>query len=274
MIHLFAICNIETGIGHEILINKDINLKVDPTLLWPLVSALTAFSREFAGEGKLRSVHLADFQLVMYNPKEKNTIPIAYIVLQDIYDNVGYTKAKIEAIDTKLSVFLSSIVDSNFSRLSIIPAEEQRQIKEIIQFSQHFPSNLSKQITTEINRFEEKIMMGMRFLSLYIAYLDEGIIKSFGLNDPNERAIFQSFIPIIPSEKDLWLEAMRTESDEPDEMDREGWIIKRIGENTDFLLMCRFFYNNDIKPYLENLLNKINMQLYEGIKDQLPPRPF
>ena len=117
-------------------------------------------------------------------------------------------------------------------------------------------------------------MMGMRFLSLYIADLDEGIIKSFGLNDPNERAIFQSFIPIIPSEKDLWLEAMRTESDEPDEMDREGWIIKRIGENTDFLLMCRFFYNNDIKPYLENLLNKINMQLYEGIKDQLPPRPF
>ena len=274
MIHLFAICNIETGIGHEILINKDINLKVDPTLLWPLVSALTAFSREFAGEGKLRSVHLADFQLVMYNPNEKNTIPIAYIVLQDIYDNVGYTKAKIEAIDTKLSVFLSSIVDSNFSRLSIIPAEEQRQIKEIIQFSQHFPSNLSKQITTEINRFEEKNMMGMRFLSLYIADLDEGIIKSFGLTDPNERAIFQSFIPIIPSEKDLWLEAMRTESDEPDEMDREGWIIKRIGENTDFLLMCRFFYNNDIKPYLENLLNKINMQLYEGIKDQLPPRPF
>ena len=274
MIHLFAICNIETGIGHEIFLNEDIDLKVDPTLLWPLVSALTAFSREFAGEGKLRSVHLANFQLVMYNPKEENTIPIAYIVLQDIFDNVGYTKAKIEAIDNILNVFLSSIVDSNFSRLNVIPLSEQTRIKEIIQFSQHFPSQLSKHITTEINRFEAKNMMGMRFLSLYIADLDEGIIRNFGLNDPNERAIFQSFIPIIPSEKDLWLEAKRTETDESEEMDREGWIIKRIGKNTDFLLMCRFFYNNDIKPYLEALLNKINSQLYEGIKDELPPRPF
>ncbi|MHA1975918.1 MAG: hypothetical protein ACW98F_08705 [Candidatus Hodarchaeales archaeon] len=274
MIHLFAICNIETGIGHEIFVNKNIDLKVDPTLLWPLVSALTAFSREFAGEGKLRSVHLANFQLVMYNPKEENTIPIAYIVLQDIFDNVGYTKAKIDAIDKSLNVFLSSIVDSNFSRLSIIPVEERQKIKEIIQFSQHFPPNLSKKITSEINRFEAKNMMGMQFLSLYIADLDEGIIKNFGINDPNERAIFQSFIPIIPSEKDLWLEALRTETGDSEEMDREGWIIKRVGKNTDFLLMCRFFYNNDIKPYLETLLNKINLQLYEGIKDQLPPRPF
>jgi hypothetical protein len=255
-------------------VNKHISLKADPTLLWPLVSALTAFSREFAGEGKLRSVHLANFQLVMYNPKEEEKIPIAYIVLQDIFDNVGYTKAKIDAIDNRLSVFLSSIIDSNFSRLSIIPASEQAQMKEIIQFSQHFPTHLSKKITSEIKRFEKRNMMGMRFLSLYIADLDEGIIKSFGSNDPNERKVFESFIPIIPSEKDLWLEAERPEATESDEMDREGWIIKRIGTSTDFLLMCRFFYNNDIKPYLETLLNKINLQIYEGIKDQLPPRPF
>jgi hypothetical protein len=273
MIHLFAICNNETGIGHEIYINKNIKFKIDPTLLWPLVSALTAFSQEFVSEGKLRSIHLANFQLVMYNPLEENTIPVAYIVVQDIYDNVGYTKAKIDAIDKILSVFFTSIVDSNFQKLNIIPPTEQKRIKEIIQFSQHFPPRLSDQIEEEIARFEVKTM-GMRFLSLYIADVDEGIIHHFGLADPNERVVFQSFIPIIPSGKDLWLEASRINIDESDEMDREGWIIKRIGKNTDFLVMSRFYYNSEIKPYLEALLNKINSQLYEGIKDQLPQRPF
>ena len=96
MIHLFAICNIDTGIGHELFVNSTrIKFKIDPTLLWPLVSALTAFSKEFASEGNLRSIHLADFQLVVYNPKEEETLPIAYIVLQDIFDNVGYTRSKI-----------------------------------------------------------------------------------------------------------------------------------------------------------------------------------
>ncbi len=274
MIHLFAICNIETGIGHEIYVNEKIIFKIDPTLLWPLVSALTAFSREFVREGKLRSIHLANFQLVMYNPQEENTIPIAYIVVQDIFDNVSYTKAKIDAIDNILSVFFSSIVDSNFQKLNIIPPSEQSKIREIIQFSQHFPSELSTQIEEDIARFEVKNPIGMHFLSLYIADVDEGIIHHFGLTDPNERAIFQSFIPIIPSEKDLWFEATRININEAEEMDREGWIIKRIGKNTDFLVMSRFYYNNEIKPYLEALLNKINSQIYEGIKDQLPQRPF
>jgi hypothetical protein len=273
MIHLFAICNIETGIGHEIYVNKEeISFKIDPTLLWPLVSALTAFSEEFVSEGKLRSVHLANFQLVMYNPQEeeKNTIPIAYIVLQDIYDNVGYTKTKIEAIDKIMTVFFSSIVDSNFQQLDVIPPTEQVNIREIIQFSQHFPTEITQLIEDEIKRFE--VAIGMRFLSLYIADVDEGIIHQFGLADPNERAIFQSFIPIIPTERDLWLEAPR--EIEKDEMDREGWIIKRIGKNTDFFVMCRFYYSNEIKPYLETLVNKLGSQIYEGIKDQLPERPF
>ncbi|MHA2247282.1 MAG: hypothetical protein ACXADY_20215 [Candidatus Hodarchaeales archaeon] len=275
MIHLFAICNIETGIGHEIFVNKPkIKFQIDPTLLWPLVSALTAFSREFVSEGQLRSVHLADFQLVMYNPHEENANPIAYIVLQDIFDNVEYTKAKIEAIDKILSVFISAILDSNFSRLDVIPKSEQNKIKKIIKFSQHFPRRISKRIKTEIERLQVKGAIGMRFLSLYIADLDEGIVNHFGENDPNEQAIFQSFIPIIPSKRDLWFEAKRTEVDDSEELDKEGWIIKRIGVNTDFLLMSRFYYKNEIKPFLEALLNRINSHIYEAIKDNLPKRPF
>ena len=275
MIHLFAICNIETGIGHELYINdRRIKFKIDPTLLWPLVSALTAFSKEFASEGNLRSIHLADFQLVVYNPQEENSIPIAYIVLQDIFDNVGYTRSKIEAIDQILGVYLSSILDSNFSRLDVIQEVDQSKISEIIQFSQHFPPEFSKQIADAISRFEGKDTIGMRFKSLYVADVDEGIINHFGLKDPNERAIFQSFIPIIPSKKDLWFEAKLSDIDESEEMDREGWIIKRIGDNTDFFLMSRFFYNSEIKPYLEAQLDRISDQLYKGIKEHLPKRPF
>ena len=275
MIHLFAICNIETGIGHELYINsRRIKFKIDPTLLWPLVSALTAFSKEFASEGNLRSIHLADFQLVVYNPQEENSIPIAYIVLQDIFDNVGYTRSKIEAIDKILGVYLSSILDSNFSRLNVIHEADQAKISEIIQFSQHFPPEFSKQIADAISRFEGKDTIGMRFKSLYVADVDEGIINHFGLKDPNERAVFQSFIPIIPSKKDLWFEAKLSDVDESEEMDREGWIIKRIGDNTDFFLMSRFFYNSEIKPYLEAQLDRISAQLYKGIKEHLPERPF
>ncbi|MHA2345495.1 MAG: hypothetical protein ACXACP_02125 [Candidatus Hodarchaeales archaeon] len=273
MIHLFAICNIYTGIGHELYLDKEMELKSDPTLLWPLVSALTSFSREFASEGRLRSIHLADFQLVMYNPRDESKIPIAYIVLQDIFDNVGYTKSKIDKIDSILNVYLSSILDSNFARLDVIPRSKQHNIKEIIQFSQHFPDSILDQVRSEIARFEAKNTIGMRFLSLYIADVDEGIIHSFASTDSNERAIFQSFIPIIPSEKDLWLEAKKFDV-ETEEMDREGWIIQRVGTNTDFLLMSRFYYNNEIKPYLEAQLDKINSRIYQGIKDQLPQRPF
>jgi hypothetical protein len=275
MIHLFAICNIETGIGHELYVNnRKIKFKIDPTLLWPLVSALTAFSKEFASEGNLRSIHLADFQLVIYNPQEENTLPIAFIVLQDIFDNVGYTRSKIEAIDQILGVYLSTILDSNFSRLNVIPKTEQSSISKIIQFSQHFPPEFSKQIAEAISRFEGKDTVGMRFKSLYVADVDEGIIDHFGLKDPNERAVFQSFIPMIPSKKDLWFEAKLTEGDDSDEMDREGWIIKRIGDDTDFFLMSRFFYNSEIKPYLEAQLDRISAQLYKGIKEHLPKRPF
>jgi hypothetical protein len=275
MIHLFAICNIETGIGYELYVNdKKIKFKIDPTLLWPLVSALSAFSKEFASEGNLRSIHLADFQLVVYNPQEENAIPIAYIVLQDIFDNVGYTRSKIEAIDKILSVYLSSILDSNFSRLNVIQDVDQSKICEIIQFSQHFPPELSQQIADAISRFEGKNTMGMRFKSLYVADVDEGIVNQFGLKDPNERAIFQSFIPIIPSKKDLWFEAKRSEADGLEDMDREGWIIKRIGEDTDFFLMSRFFYKSEIKPYLENQLDRISAHLYKNIKENLPKRPF
>jgi hypothetical protein len=220
----------------------------------------------------------------MYNPLDESKIPIAYIVLQDIYDNVGYTKAKIEKIDSILNVYLSSILDSNFARLDVIPSVKQDEIKEIIQFSQHFPDSILEQIRKEITRFTSKNTIGMQFLSLYIADVDEGIIHSFGEADSNERAIFQSFIPIIPSEKDLWLEAKKTDA-ETEEMDREGWIIQRVGTNTDFLLMSRFIYNNfllmsrfiynnEIKPYLEAQLGKINSRIFEGIKDQLPRRPF
>jgi hypothetical protein len=275
MIHLFALCNIETGIGHELYVNNQkIKFKIDPTLLWPLVSALTAFSKEFASEGNLRSIHLADFQLVIYNPQEENTLPIAYIVLQDIFDNVGYTRSKIEAIDQILGVYLSTILDSNFSRLNVIPKKEQSSISKVIQFSQHFPPEFSKQIAEAISRFEGKDTVGMRFKSLYVADVDEGIIDSFGLKDSNERAVFQSFIPMIPSKKDLWFEAKITEGDDSDEMDREGWIIKRIGDDTDFFLMSRFFYNSEIKPYLEAQLDRISAQLYKGIKKHLPKRPF
>jgi hypothetical protein len=275
MIHLFALCNIETGIGHELYVNNQkIKFKIDPTLLWPLVSALTAFSKEFASEGNLRSIHLADFQLVIYNPQEEDTLPIAYIVLQDIFDNVGYSRSKIEAIDQILGVYLSTILDSNFSRLNVIPKKEQSSISKIIKFSQHFPKEFSEQIAEAISRFEGKDTVGMRFKSLYVADVDEGIIDHFGLKDSNERAVFQSFIPMIPTKKDLWFEAKLTEGDDSDEMDREGWIIKRIGDDTDFFLMSRFFYNSEIKPYLEAQLDRISAKLYKGIKEHLPKRPF
>lgn len=272
MIHAFAICNIETGLGHEIYMNVDEGIRLDPVLLWPLVGALSAFSREFVIEGKLRSIHLAEYQLVIYNPQEEKTDPIAYIVLQDAFDNIGYTKAKIEAIDKIMRVFTRTLLDINFSQL-IIPKKELKKINKIIQFSQHFPDEISKDILKEITRFQANTI-GMEFISLYIADVDEGIVNQFGQSDQNERAIFQSFIPIIPMNKDLWLEATREDLSEDDELDKEGWIVKRIGKNTDFYLMGRFYYNNEIKPFLDTLLIRISSHLYDAIKTLVPKRPF
>ncbi|MFW9905191.1 MAG: hypothetical protein ACFFFH_12705 [Candidatus Thorarchaeota archaeon] len=272
MIHVFAICNIETGLGHEIYVNRDKGIRVDPVLLWPLVGALSAFSKEFVIEGKLRSIHLAQYQLVIYNPQEEETDPMAYIVLQDAFDNIGYTKAKIETINKIMKVFTRTLLDINFSKL-IIPKKELKKINKIIQFSQHFPDEISDSILKEITRFQ-KNTIGIKFISLYIADVDEGIVNQFGQNDQNERAVFQSFIPIIPMNKDLWFEATRENLSEDDELDKEGWIVKRIGKDTDFYLMGRFYYNTEIKPFLDTLLIRISSQLYDAIKKEIPKRPF
>ncbi|MFX1508115.1 MAG: hypothetical protein ACFFDC_18675 [Promethearchaeota archaeon] len=271
MIHAFAICNIETGLGHEIYM-EDKGIRFDPTLLWPLIGALSAFSKEFMLEEKLRSIHLAEHQLVIYNPYEEETDPIAYIVLQDAFDNIGYTRAKIDAINKIMRVFTRTLLDINFSKL-IIPKKEIKKIRKIIQFSQHFPDEISEDILKEITRFQANTI-GMEFISLYIADVDEGIINQFGHNDQNERAIFQSFIPIIPMNKDLWFEATREDIPEDDELDKEGWIVKRIGKGTDFYLMGRFYYNTEIKPFLDTLLIRISSQLYDVIKTIVPKRPF
>ncbi|MFX1516168.1 MAG: hypothetical protein ACFFC6_07660, partial [Promethearchaeota archaeon] len=215
--------------------------------------------------------HLAEYQLVIYNPQEE-TDPIAYIVLQDAFDNIGYSKAKIDAIDEILRVFTRTLLDINFSKL-IIPKKELKKINRIIQFSQHFPNEISENILKEITRFQTNTI-GMEFISLYIADVDEGIVNQFGQNDQNERAIFQSFIPIIPMNKDLWLEASREDLSEDDELDKEGWIVKRIGIGTDFYLMGRFYYNTEIKPFLDTLLMRISSQLYDAIKQDIPKRPF
>ncbi|MFW9992959.1 MAG: hypothetical protein ACFFD4_13030 [Candidatus Odinarchaeota archaeon] len=278
MIHLVAVISFASGIGRTLYEAKESVVRIESNLLYPLVSSFShVFSHELHHEEKgFREIEFETLRVVIFDPYVYVHDPALkkwqYLSIQDIHDNVAWSVEKLKAVHSILMKH-EDIQLASFS----VPIEARNEISRILAFTQKFPSEIKEQVSREVKMLF--MVSSFKMLLAAIADIDEGIIHSWPrprtesfFQEKGTKRIFLELLSEIPFTKDLWLEATLAPPEE--EMQKEGWAIVRIGENTDFVLMARAVIPVTNIMTFRQQLEGVAATIYDLIKDKIVKRSW
>ncbi|MFX1513209.1 MAG: hypothetical protein ACFFCQ_11540 [Promethearchaeota archaeon] len=277
MIKLVAFLDIKAVLGR--LIYKEESSLLDPALIYRLVSAINAFTSECTGQQGFHTTQLENIRiLILPIDDDAEVANFRYVVCADLFDNVDYIKTKITEINKLLRPHL------NIFKFNP-PQDKLEMARKIISFTQSFPSVLSSEDQTFIQRKLEA-MKDVIVLDLFLGDIDEGIVLDFityeEILPKMPSKLFYDLLVSVSFDKDLWLDTQVT----PEILERlqkpnlhdthyEGWNILRIGEKTDFFLVSYFIFEMSSKELIRETLNEIAQLIAGRIEGAiLPERPF
>ncbi|MFX0204698.1 MAG: hypothetical protein ACFFDT_01840 [Candidatus Hodarchaeota archaeon] len=277
MIKLVGFLDISAVVGR--LIYKEESSLLDPELIYRLVSAIVAFTSECTGERDFHTTQLENIRILVLpinTNQEKD--PLRYVVCADLFDNVEYIKTKVMEVNKLLTPYLDPF---KFNP----PQEKLETAREIITFTQKFPSILVEEDQTFIQQ-KLKSMKDVQVLDLFLGDIDEGIVQDFvpyeEILPKTPSKLFYDLLVSVSFEEDLWLDTLAT----PQILKKlqkphlhgthyEGWNILRIGRKTDFFLVSYFIFDMASKDLIRKTLREIAQFIAQKIEEAaLPARPF
>ncbi|RMG35130.1 MAG: hypothetical protein D6732_09870 [Methanobacteriota archaeon] len=252
MIHYLFVVDTSKSVGFEAYNDQKYSLPSE--LLISLIQSILLLGKQMdAGDpkGELREVEIGNIQI---SSIEKDHL--AYIVIQDTYDNEPFTK---KTLSNVIDRFHDDFLQSDFYRG--IPNEEKirEEIKNLIT-TMAFP----KSALPEIEKvFEREFKQMPNVDTLLIADLDDGIVNIWREGKGQIIQLLMEILSEIPFERS-WIGESRLIAPKQfgtKNFQYEGWVIHRIGLS-DFCILGRAYYNapqrDDIIDLFERMSSEIN----------------
>ncbi len=234
MIHFFLVLDREKSVGMELF--NDGHYQISSELLISLIQTILLLGHELkAGKpkGELREVEIGDVQIATLEIDH-----LAYIVIQDTYDNEPFTKKTIEEVTNR---YHKKLLNIDF--VTGIPDEEKMksEIAKLIT-TMKFPEEALGDVNKVIMNLQGKLP---NLDTIFIADLDDGIIKVWNKGNGNVLTLLMEILSEIPFERSWIGESKLMDSVKIGDKNyiNEAWLIHRIGL-TDFCLLGRVYYNN------------------------------
>ncbi len=233
MIHYLFVVDTSKSVGFEAFNDQKYSLPSE--LLISLIQSILLLGKQMnAGDpkGELREVEIGNIQISSIEIDH-----IAYIVIQDTYDNEPFTKKTLgKVIDRFHQVFY----EANFTYG--IPNEEaiKSEIQDLIT-TMAFPMSCLPDIE---NILEDNFRESPNVDTLLIADLDNGIVKIWREGEGQIIQLLMEILSEIPFERS-WIGESRLISPKQfnsKKFNYEGWVIHRIGQS-DFCVLGRAYYN-------------------------------
>ncbi|MFX1512530.1 MAG: hypothetical protein ACFFCQ_08085 [Promethearchaeota archaeon] len=275
-IRLFLLMDSYSGIGEAI--TNDDSIQIKPVLISAMISAIQSYVEEGLQQlTQYTQFILGNWRVIVLEAPELGKHH-EFVVFQDIYDSLEYSRLKAKAV--------SRLIKPHVSFHRKLPSAIQKEANAIITFSQKFPLN----ILTEKDEFVlQQIKMlkenKIEVLDLLVADVDDGIVLDFIPGpDPYEKTPDQLFYDLLSSvkfEQELFLETEITRETKkkvayeklPKPLS-EGYSITPIGRHTDFYLISYFIFHPRTRDLLRNTILEISHQIYGQIKTHLTPWPW
>ena len=254
MIHKLIIYNTESLNGFLIFDRSDVDLNVD--LIVRLVAAMSIMSENLGdSKGAMSEIELGRSQIGIMTVDT-----LAYVVLQDKFDNEPFTRRILNNI---VELYHDQLIE--VSKYQEINKKLQNEIATYLE-TMKFPEVLIPRVKELAETFQFDTLGA--FDVLLLADLDDGVVTTFSdTADKNISSLLMEILSEIPFEKS-WIAEMRSKQEEDEERrSHEFWVISRIGM-TDFTILGRGFYQpfidkNNIIEKLECLCEDIHQLLMQ-----------
>lgn len=283
MIHLVGLV-FGGGLGIPLYVNEEIFQDVPIELIWAVSSAIQSFVSDSLGDihGKLRSssdLKSGNIRLVSYDPfvdlveTPKGIDLYTIMALQDRYDNIEVTTTKLSEIHNLIIPLGLDKVNASYSfRLT---SEIKEEIKNIVLRTQELSDkvfNASRNLIVDKMEYLEK--KGFIPLKISIADIDNGLILTESSKHLYEDPAFTDLIlsNIVaenPADsKSIWIERdapLWIEGTETGVSLKEIFTLDHIGKKSDFRLLTRICFEQDLRNDLKKELETISSELDEII---------
>lgn len=253
MIHYLFVVDTSKSVGFEAF--NDHKYSFPSELLISLIQTILLLGKQMdAGEpkGEMREVEIGDIQIASVELDN-----LAYVVIQDTYDNEPFTKMTLQKVISKYHV---TFLQSNFYHGIRNEEEIKTNIEQLIT-TMAFP----KSTLPKIDKLFKEIFESKPNVDTFVlADLDNGIVKVWREGEGQILQLLMEILSEIPFERS-WIgesKLRKPKKFDEEDFDYEGWIIQRIGKS-DFCVLGRAYYNpnqrDDLIETFENLTNRIDI---------------
>ena len=283
MIVLAGYVDLSSGIAWEIWANEERSFPIGMGLIGPLVCALDSFVRELTlAKRGFHEGHLEGLRMLVYQPEAMGDKSFHYVVFQDLYDNAEYTRRKLDRVHELIGDYLEP---NSFNP----PKARLENAEDVLRYTQKFPKDAITADEPLVKNMMDTLYKqgGVRFLDLFLADIDEGMVVDFIQSELIEKAparLFHDILESVEFEESLYLETIAdtrvTKGLGLQSLHRillEAWYVIPLKNSklTDFYLVGYFAFNpNRIScQEIQSALQTVSYKLYEKIKEYLPDSP-
>ncbi len=259
MIHLLLLIDRKKSVGLELF--KDNTITFDSELLIPLIQSILLISQSFGNskpKGELRELEIGDYQIGSYELDN-----LAYVIIQDTYDNEPFTKQILTSI---INEFHDKFLSMDFSREIQGLGSIKERIVELTT-TMKFPTQVLQSFQYRIKELLTRVQ-GVE--TIFLADLDDGVKHIWLRRENNIITVLMEILSEIPFERS-WLGEVRLFK--PIEFNgisytHEAWIIVRIGL-TDFCILARGYFNQSFRDIMlsefESLAEEFNEEILKHL---------
>jgi hypothetical protein len=259
MIYLLLALDKNKSIGIELHNSKIFNF--DSDLLISLVQTILIMSDEIdphPPKGDIRELEIGMYQIGVI---EKDHI--AYIFIQDTYDNEQFTSMVVKSV---VKEFHDLISKSNLNKGIKDHETIKKRVADLLQ-TMVFPKDLMGEVDEVIGDVLDKIPT---IDTIFMCDLDDGVVKKWAVGSGNVVQLLKSILSEIPFERS-WIGETKLfypKKIKEYEKSYEAWIIQRIGM-TDFCILARCVYSPEERDFIIETIESAAETIQEKVFSKL-----
>ena len=259
MIYLLLLLDRDKSIGIEL--HNAGKFSFDSDLLISLVQTILILSDEIGDEkpkGAFREIEIGEYQIGVVQSNN-----LAYIFVQDTYDNEPFTKLIIDKVINEFhSVFMKENLNYGLNNIESI----RERVSQLLT-TMTFPDDLLQKADDVMYDVLSKIPA---IDTLFLADLDDGMVRLWASGGENIVNLLLGILSEIPFERSWMGETrlFRKKTIKGQSKNNEAWIIQRIGF-TDFCILARCVFNPDERDFIISTVEAAAEQLQSSIFEKL-----
>lgn len=259
MIYLLLVLDKRKSIGIELFNSHQFSF--DPDLLISLVQTILIMADEIDShppKGEIREIEIGAYQIGVIERGH-----LAYIFIQDTYDNEQFTSLIVKSVIDEFHQMLSE-ANLNYGLSNI--SEVRKRVNELLE-TMIFPEELIE----HVDHIIENVLMKVPTIdTIYMSDLDNGIIKKWAVGSDSIIQLLNSILSEIPFERSWIGETKLYYPKRVNDVEKshEAWIIQRVGM-TDFCILVRCVFSPEDRDFIIETIEEAADEIQQKVFTKL-----